>query len=294
MSLRNIFILFIVLSVFSNCRPDQPASGFDENFDHAAQALIDKDSIDLFIRSYTYDDTTESLKKKENSDVALVDDARLRTLDISVEDVDYTMYYLMLREGDPDPVKGNPTFMDSVLIVYRGQRILDNDNLLEFETRISPIWLVLNASIEGFKNTIPNFKGGRNITTNGPIEFENGGKGVMIIPSGLAYRNLGSAGSSLSSTIPANANLIFEFELYDFVEDTDHDNDSIPAILEDPDEDGDPLNDDSDGDFIPDFLDADDDNDGIPTIEEDANGNGNPLDDDTDGDGIPDYLDPDN
>ncbi len=37
----------------------------------------------------------------------------------------------------------------------------------------------------------------------------------------------------------------------------------------------------------------DDDNDGILTIDEDTNGNGNVLDDDTDLDGIPDFMDPD-
>jgi hypothetical protein len=44
---------------------------------------------------------------------------------------------------------------------------------------------------------------------------------------------------------------------------------------------------DNDGSF--DFADGDDDGDGIPTIEEDYNGNGNPLDDDTNNNGIPDF-----
>lgn len=40
-------------------------------------------------------------------------------------------------------------------------------------------------------------------------------------------------------------------------------------------------------------INPDDDNDGILTRDEDTNGNGTVLDDDTDGDGIPDYFDPD-
>ncbi len=70
------------------------------------------------------------------------------------------------------------------------------------------------------------------------------------------------------------------------------DDDNIPTVAEDPDNDGDPTNDDTDGDGIPNYLDADDDGDGIPTAAEDANGDGNPLNDDTDGDGIADYLQP--
>jgi len=63
----------------------------------------------------------------------------------------------------------------------------------------------------------------------------------------------------------------------------DLDRDKIPDYLEDLDEDGDPSNDDTDGDGTPDYLDFDDDNDGIPTREERRK--------DKDRDGIPDYRD---
>lgn len=290
---RKFFALILLTILLYNCRPDSSPSGFDDNFDHAAQALIDADSISLFLSSYYYDDVSESLKKISGVETPLVNDSRLRTLDVVEDEVDYTLYYLMLREGNPQPVKGNPTIMDSVLTIYRGQRIVNNDSLLEFESRVTPIWLSLNTSIAGWTNTLPNFKGGRNVTTNGPIEYADGGKGVMFIPSGLAYRNRGSAGATILATIPSNANLIFFFDLYDIVEDTNHDNDLIPSIDEDYDGDGDPRNDDSDGDFLPDYLDNDDDNDGVLTRNEDANGDGDPRNDDTDGDGVPDYLDPD-
>ncbi len=42
------------------------------------------------------------------------------------------------------------------------------------------------------------------------------------------------------------------------------------------------------------YRDIDDDGDGINTIDEDADGDGDPTNDDTDGDGTPDYLDPTN
>ena len=71
----------------------------------------------------------------------------------------------------------------------------------------------------------------------------------------------------------------------------DSDGDSLLDEVEDENGDGDPTNDDLDGDAIPNYLDVDDDGDNIPTIKEDRNQNGNLLDDDTDGDGQLDYRD---
>lgn len=71
----------------------------------------------------------------------------------------------------------------------------------------------------------------------------------------------------------------------------DPDQDGIINLHEDLNQDGDPKNDDTDGDGKANYRDPDDDNDGILTILEDVNGNGNPLDDDTDFDGTADYLD---
>jgi hypothetical protein len=48
---------------------------------------------------------------------------------------------------------------------------------------------------------------------------------------------------------------------------------------------------DTDGDTIENYLDNDDDGDGTLTINEDYNNNGTPLDDDTNSNGIPDFLD---
>jgi len=90
-------------------------------------------------------------------------------------------------------------------------------------------------------------------------------------------------------------------------QDTDDDGDGILTVEEDINGDGDPTNDDSDGDGIPpdvdegvqdtdsdgipDYVDQDDDGDGISNEDEDTDGDGDPTNDDEDGDGIPDFLD---
>src|SRR5690606_31183066 len=128
--------------------------------------------------------------------------------------------------------------------------------------------------------------------------------------------------------------LIFKFELLQMFQ-NDHDGDGIPSYLEDLNEDGeftvnyenrnDPNDDDTDGDYNPDYADLDDDGDGILTKDEieittvnkptraevlstvletnqvllnkikkeqDGSYTGTIITfTDTDGDGIPDYLD---
>ncbi len=50
---------------------------------------------------------------------------------------------------------------------------------------------------------------------------------------------------------------------------------------------------DTDGDGIENYIDNDDDGDGVLSVYEDYNGNGTPIDDDTNSNNIPDFLDPD-
>ena len=73
--------------------------------------------------------------------------------------------------------------------------------------------------------------------------------------------------------------------------DGDEDNDGVINILEDINNNGILLDDNTDGNGNLNFNDTDDDDDGILTVDEDTNGNGNYLDDDDNNNGIPNYLD---
>ena len=200
------------------------------------------------------------------------------------------MYYYMDIEGNPTIDKVNPTVMDSVFVKYYGQRIVSTDSISNTFDNNDGIWFTLNAVIRGWSHGFTNFKGGDNITDNGPITYENGGKGILFIPSGLGYRNGGSG------SILANECLLFYIDLYDFTKDTDHDNDGVASIFEDPDGDEEPRNDDTDLDGIPNYFDNDDDGDGVLSLNEDKNGDGNPANDFSDtvnNPTLPDYLNPD-
>jgi len=75
---------------------------------------------------------------------------------------------------------------------------------------------------------------------------------------------------------------------------TDHDGDNVPTYIEIEGRDSKGrtgYEKDTDNDGIPDYLDPDDDGDGVPTKDEDPDKDGNPLDDDSNDNGVPDYLD---
>ncbi|MGJ8743192.1 FKBP-type peptidyl-prolyl cis-trans isomerase [Polaribacter sp.] len=286
--IKNIIALVIFTMLIYAC--GSSSSSEVDTFDYEAQALIDQDTLVSFFQKFYYDSSIDSIKPIVAGQTALSDDDNLKTMNITENDIDYKLYVYVNRVGNPDPVKDFPTVMDSVLVKYSGIRIIRTDSISStFETN-NGVWFTLNSVIRGWTHGFTNFKGGKNITNNGPITYENGGKGVLIIPSGLGYGNTGS-----TSILP-NENLIFYINLFDIVENTDDDNDGVPSYLEDPDGDGDPRFDDTDGDFIPNYLDTDDDNDGVLTKNEDTKIiDGNPANDFSDPNNptLPDYLNPD-
>ncbi|GGG98173.1 hypothetical protein GCM10011416_15340 [Polaribacter pacificus] len=283
--IKNIVLVALAAIFIYACSSSDPV----EEFDAEAQALIDNDSLVKYLKNNYYDLTLDSIKPLAAGKTALLDDPKLKSKTVTESDINYTLYYYVLDEGTPDPVKGFPTKMDSVLVTYQGAFISKTTQLTIFETQNNATWLTLDAVVRGWSNGLIHFKGGKNITSNGPITYENGGKGYLIMPSGLGYGNIASA------DIPANMPLIFKINLFDLVENTDHDQDGLASYLEieNASIESNPLLVDTDGDFLANYQDNDDDGDGKLTKDEDANKDGDPRNDDTDGDGVPDYLDPD-
>lgn len=285
---KHLFYSALVAVALYSCGSDNNTV---VNFDHEAQAVIDNDSLVNFLKKNYYDTDSETVKLIDNGQTALFDDDKLVTKEVTENEIDYKLYYYVNNIGTPvaPTPQGFPTVMDSVYSKYRGQRILNTEELSDdFDSNTT--WFPLSGVIRGWTHGMIHFKGGKNITDNGPITFEDAGKGILFIPSGLAYRNIGS-----SPSISPNENLMFYIELWSFVEDTDDDNDGVPSIFEDADGDGDPRNDDTDGDRIVNYADNDDDGDGVLTKNEDANGDGDPRNDFSDPNNptLPDYLNKD-
>lgn len=262
---KNILGLFVLSIIVLYSCGDNNNGVFVDNFDHEAQALIDNDSLTQFLKNYYFDSSVDSIKPIVSGKTALFSELGVNLKEVSVteNDIDYKLYVYVIEEGGKDGngnvinSKGFPTVVDSILSNYQVWNINRTDTISLVETGTRPIWWNLAPStsgaatpIRGWTHGFTRFKGGENITNNGPITYENFGRGIIFLPSGLAYRNEGS------QSIGANQNLLFYVSLYDLVENTDHDNDGKPSIQEDADGDGDPRNDFSDesNPNLPDYL----------------------------------------
>jgi len=233
----------------------------------------------------------------------LLDQVSTATVDVSYtefaleeveEDITHTYYYLVARQG----VGEFPTEADSTFVRYQGFTLAGD--VFDGSTE-TPLWFDLasiQAPLEGFRGFavgMQHFRTGGTpiVNPDGTFSVEDYGVGMFIFPSGLGGFNTFFGG------VPQYAPLVFTVDLFAFNQ-TDHDGDGIPSILEDLNGNGFLYDDNTDEDDeantlrFSNFLDTDDDGDGIDTRDEiDFDGQGNPIFRDTDGDGTPDHLDAD-
>ena len=284
MKLRTLFYLATFLSIaIISCKKDDDDDNVDD-FDHAAQAIVDKEILVDYLKSHYYIAPLEdeyfgkidTILETDNV-TSLFDDIKLKKYNVTYNDIDYE-YYSYEQEIGTQGIKASKA--DSVMVRYQGV-LLDKSE--EFDRSNFFNWFGLyNAGnyIVGFREGMQYFSGGENASVVGePIKFTNTGKGFFIIPSGLGYRNIANG------DIPASSCLVFHVDM-GYVIIADNDNDGLTNIEEDLDGDGEAYNDDTDEDGYPNFVDAHDDNDGTLTKDESKT-------EDAVGDGIVAYLDPD-
>ncbi|CAM4080921.1 FKBP-type peptidyl-prolyl cis-trans isomerase [Flavobacterium weaverense] len=296
------FILLITtLSLFS-CSKDNDTADITPPRDYAEQYATDLKDIEEYLNNYYIEDVSADADTKitkiptggtQPSLMSYLNKTTFPKLlyrELNFHNITYKLYYLVLREG----VGLSPTNTDGVLTAYKGEylsrtKVAEVQNLgaTFFEESKTPqqFFYLYNPNaplIKGWEELFPQFKTGTYLSNaDGTVTYSNFGAGVLFIPSGLAYYNAGSA------TIPAYAPLVFSVKLYE-INRVDSDGDGIMDFQEDLNGDGymrllpagvtNP--DDTDGDGIPNFLDADDDGDGVSTRKEitDANGKVIPFD----------------
>lgn len=289
-----LYLSVVFLMVFA-CKKDSDET--EPIRDVQEQTLNDDEALIAYLKThfYNYEEFSKDPDNykievaldtiaEENSDkTPLWDQVQTKTVEITDRndnEIPTKMYFLVAKTG----VGENPSLVDSTFVTYKGSLL----NGEVFDQRNLPMWFNLASGvIRGFKHFLPELKAGdHTVNPDGTYELDHYGNGVFFIPSSLGYY------AQSISTIPQYSPLIFSVALHK-VNPADHDNDGILSRGEDPDGDGNPLNDDTDLDRNPNYLDTDDDNDGTPTqVEYDRNGDG--IADDDDNDGIPNYLDADN
>ncbi len=143
--------------------------------------------------------TTLSACKKSEKDnfdhaaQAKIDDAAISTY-LTTNSITATkdasgLYYQIITPGSTE----KPTVNNGIYITYEGKLMSTG---VVFETKASPYYFqALNNLIEGWKIGLP--------------KIGKGGRIVLYIPSGLAYKNV-------ESSVPANSILIFDISLINF------------------------------------------------------------------------------
>jgi hypothetical protein len=290
------FILLITTISLFSCSKDDAAE-IQPPRDFAVQYATDLTDIEEYLKNY-YITVVDHAGFADDQDVTFTKIAtggtqpsiysylnsatfpKLLSRDVSLHDITYKLYYLVLREGEGE----SPSNADAVLAAYKGDYLARTTvsevttlSATQFEVVKNPQqFFSLLTTVVGWGETFPQFKTGTySSNTDGTVKYEDFGAGVMFLPSGLGYYNLGQG------SIPSYAPLVFSFKLYE-INRLDSDGDGIMNFQEDLDGDGymrvlatGVINpDDTDGDGIPNFLDKDDDGDGISTRTEitDANG----------------------
>lgn len=292
------FILIITSITIFSCSKNDDSATVEPLRDFTVQYKTDSLTIDTYLRT-NYITITNAPGQTSDQDVIIskITDAatqpsiisylnattypKLKSKIVELHNIKYTLYYLVLREGQKDAVTGlggmSPCNVDGVFTSYKGT-YLSNTTATEttpstitatqFEEIVTPKdFLSLFTTITGWGETFPEFKTGSYVSNpNGTITYTDFGAGVMFLPSGLGYYASGSG------AIPAYSPLVFSFKLYE-IQRADQDGDGIPSYLEDLNGDGymrilatgvdNP--DDTDKDGIPDFYDVDDDGDNYTT-----------------------------
>lgn len=172
---------------------------------------------------------------------------------VSIDGIDYKCYYVSIREG----VKDKPTAVDQVVTGYKGQLLDANSTIFDqnssFDARLAG-----GGLIRGWQEMFPLFKSGTGINLVTGLNNDDFGKAIFFLPSALAYYN------QVKGSIPAYSPLVFSIKLKE-VRYVDNEGDDIKSVFEDLNGDGNPFNDDSDADGVPNFGDIDDDADYLPT-----------------------------
>lgn len=280
------FYLTTILCVIAlwSCTPDEdekapPPKPFGEQYTKDLEAIetylkkhsfsvVEVDNrIDVVIDTFIVGNAEGKVSIWDNTQYPLKwkmvkNDSRVSNLvnGTSTDTLEYKMYYFVINEGGGKAT----TRFDSTYVSYRGWR-LDNK---QFDISNTPIWSSFPritpdevTLISGFRRFSSLLKASESIAvgSDGEVNFNNYGVGVVFLPSGLGYYNA----SQLN--IPAYSPLVFTIRLHS-VRDRDHDRDGILSKFENGNNEEDLYSVDTDNDNIPDFLDLDDDNDNVRTL----------------------------
>ncbi|MDA0719652.1 MAG: hypothetical protein O2934_05825 [Bacteroidetes bacterium] len=279
--LRPVKYLILGLLTILACNKEDDGFTFVPARDRAEEAPVSTEIIETYLNTHFYNyeefqnppadfdfkirfDTIAG----DNADkIPLIQQVQHKMVPDRVDEgVEYKLYYLSALEGGGS----TPAFPDVVTLTYEGQYLNTEFTASAytklFDSATTPVSFDLTSVVNGFQDGITTAKTSpfpAIEAADGSVSFEDYGVGAVFIPAGLGYYVSPPNGS----IIPFYAQLIFTFQLY-AARVGDQDEDGIPTIFEDLNENNLEEDDDTDSDGLPNFFDADDDGDGRPTSEE--------------------------
>lgn len=280
--MKKIFASIVLLSgvlLLTNCKQDDATTTVA---DRDRQEVYNEDIIKIenFLKNNSITVTENDVKFDSVSFEAInsiwkQNDYKLESVELSNDtyklvsgkyvkendDVKYKVYYLVINEGGGKTVSK----YDNIYSGYTGYKL----DRTVFDTYPYGIWFGYpsnstgSESISGYRQILDKVKTAAGVTINddGSYNYDNAGRVIVFLPSGLGYFS-GSSGK-----VNGYESLIFDISVI-VNKEIDHDNDGILSKYEDANGNGNLWDDDTDGDGKPDFLDLDDDGDGFTTREE--------------------------
>lgn len=277
MKIKYYLLLFLGITlVLNSCKGDDGLVDPVDINDRGEQQVIDKAELIDYLTSHYYnsgyflsnpDAPIDDLIITELGDGQSVPANHtllmeaVRTETTNYKDVDYDYHILKINQGGGE----TPHFSDRIRLNYQGFTLDTdaNDPGEAFDSAVNPTEFELVSLIRAWMLVIPEFNASESYVENGDgtVTYNNPGRGVMFVPSGLAYFN------QVRTGITEYSELMFKFELYQ-TEVADHDFDGLPSYVEDLNGDWDVTTDDTDENEISNFNDPDDDGDGVLTYNE--------------------------
>lgn len=280
--MKKIFISFVLSGctlMLTSCKPDDNSKAVTIR-DRQEVYQEDIKEIETFLKtnSISVDDDSVEFSSVEESSVSIWNQTEYKLQSVNLknfpyyidsngkinkesDNLEYIVYYLIINEGGGE----SPMIHDNVFSAYTGYKldrtIFDTYSFGGWSTY--PAFDSYSTFVPGYQQILQKIKTATSIIDNGDgtLTYENPGRIVVFIPSGLGYFN------ESKGLIKPYEPLIFDIKLIALKE-VDHDNDGVLDKYEDVNDNGDLWDDDTDGDGKPNFLDLDDDGDGYTTREE--------------------------
>src|SRR5690554_2126017 len=166
---RKLLFLFLTCTIFFSCKNDDDTAPVEPPRDEAEVAVEDHAKILEFLKTHKYKMVPNPLNPdyqliefsqvSSGSNEALINSEYLEQKTITQNEIEYTLYYLKIREGASSQPK--PTFADYVITTYSGQ-LLD---LTKFDESVNPFRFNLPGDdgsrgvITGFMEALFEFRG---------------------------------------------------------------------------------------------------------------------------------------